>query len=535
MPTNRRELAPDYRKTRTLARTGAAFRMLMLSDFGPNRPTSLTNDAESAPDPSGHSATSSTELTFDVHNRFSSSDSRLRIRIPVADLSDLTPAGIVAHVPILRAAVDIRHLSLSYLEGRRERTTPFAFPAFESEHDLLAQIVNDISRQSALKESVAKLTTLIDAQINDVLHHPVFLKVESAWRGYRFLLEQTIRGTIQIDTVISQRDDLINSLRERLLNTSPETHAAPSLAVVDFDFTPEDEDVALLQHLAELAQKYQVPVIASAAQTFFGPATSLDVILHTPTRHEKQRPLSAWNMFRAQPSSQWLCLGFNQFALREPYTTENCSSFHFAESPVPEHSLSWGNPAWVVAALVARSVNQTHWPTQITGMQHGQLARLPLRAAPGQQIPDSRITLRSILTMQTAEIIRAAGLAPLLCQSNRDSAYLLQAPTVYRPLKSDVVGYAEPFSFPHQLFISHVTHSLQQNQRIRVAGQNQKVTKLRTLKFLDTLLADTGPNHAASVEVASDPNYDDRRVLQLDVHSGSDILGGATVRMNVPL
>src|SRR4051812_23950924 len=50
--------------------------------------------------------------------------------------------------------------------------------------------------ESSIQARIAQLDQLISAQLNHVLHHPSFQKLEASWRGVRYLLDQSETGTM---------------------------------------------------------------------------------------------------------------------------------------------------------------------------------------------------------------------------------------------------------------------------------------------------------------------------------------------------
>jgi predicted component of type VI protein secretion system len=166
-------------------------------------------------------------------------------------------------------------------------------------------------------------------------------------------------------------------------------------------------------------------------------------------------------------------------------------------------------------------------------MQHGQLAGLELHAHPTRAQGELQIPLESMLTMQNAEDIAACGLAPLVCQPNRDAAYALYMPTLRRagaPRKRDEDNLV---SLPYQLLAARVSALLSAQREQMVDAGSDEATAQRTQRVLDDLLADTGPGHTAQVTLTRDPDHRERRLLELELHTGRDVLNGATLHLTV--
>src|ERR1700728_443898 len=61
---------------------------------------------------------------------------------------------------------------------------------------------------------VAQIDHLISLQLNEVLHHAQFQKLESTWRGLKYLLDQSETGTqLKIRILNASKKDLLRDLQ----------------------------------------------------------------------------------------------------------------------------------------------------------------------------------------------------------------------------------------------------------------------------------------------------------------------------------
>ena len=49
-----------------------------------------------------------------------------------------------------------------------------------------------------LTRDIARLDALLTRQVNAILHHPAFQKLEASWRGLRYLVEQVPEGEYEL-------------------------------------------------------------------------------------------------------------------------------------------------------------------------------------------------------------------------------------------------------------------------------------------------------------------------------------------------
>src|SRR5438270_14040029 len=85
-------------------------------------------------------------------------------------------------------------------EGRLGRDAA----AKERGKDLVKNFVNEVLKgtvtiasdtEAMINARIAQIDALISAQLNEVLHHPDFQKLEGTWRGLSYLMKNSETGT----------------------------------------------------------------------------------------------------------------------------------------------------------------------------------------------------------------------------------------------------------------------------------------------------------------------------------------------------
>src|SRR5262249_21944820 len=179
-------------------------------------------------------------------------------------------------------------------------------------------------------------------RMRDVLHHPRFQAIESAWRGLDFAVRNADEDSCRIHIAQYSRDDLrhdlaaakdLRSTRAFQLFTAREWGGVFGL----YSFGSSAEDVETLGRIALLASHIHRPFVAEG---------SVDMGDH-------------WEELRAIPEAKHLALALPRLMLRLPYGAKASAveSFPFEEMPAakPEHAhYLWGNPALAVLAVAAR-------------------------------------------------------------------------------------------------------------------------------------------------------------------------------------
>src|SRR3954451_9227625 len=131
---------------------------------------------------------------------------------------------------------------------------------------------------------IAEIDAKLSRQIDEILHNPLFQKLESAWRGLKFVVDRTdFRENVKIELLNCSKEDLLADFED-----SPEVPKSglykivysaefgqfggkPVGAIVsNYDFGPGPQDIALLQKCAAVATMAHAPFLAAAGPQFFG-------------------------------------------------------------------------------------------------------------------------------------------------------------------------------------------------------------------------------------------------------------------------
>src|SRR5689334_20375996 len=131
---------------------------------------------------------------------------------------------------------------------------------------------------------IAEIDQKLSRQVDEIMHNPTFQKLESAWRGLKFVIDRTdFRENIKIEMLNCSKEDLLADFED-----SPEVPKSglykivysaefgqfggkPVGAIVsNYEFGPGPQDIALLQKCASVATMSHAPFFAAAGPSFFG-------------------------------------------------------------------------------------------------------------------------------------------------------------------------------------------------------------------------------------------------------------------------
>lgn len=265
--------------------------------------------------------------------------------------------------------------------------------------DAVAEVVNEALKgtlvfagdtERMLKLRIAQLDTLISAQLNEVMHAPEFQRLEAAWRGLQYLVEQTPSTTnLKIKVLNVSKKELHEDLRRNDFDQSNLWKKVYEeefgvfgghpfgMLVGDYEFGNGPQDLDLLERLATVAGNAHTPFISSAAPKMFGleSYTELGSPKSIASIFEGQE-YAKWRSFRESEHSRLVGLTAPRMLLRLPYTADDgmSESFNFSEEVASNHEqYLWGNSAYAFATRVTNSFSDYGWCTTIRGVESGGL------------------------------------------------------------------------------------------------------------------------------------------------------------------
>lgn len=260
------------------------------------------------------------------------------------------------------------------------------------------QIVNgnEIVDRTRVDQKIGELDAMVTTQVNEILHHPEFQRLEAAWRGLWHVVEQVdARDRVELAVLHVTQSELFDDLLRGpdasrlhdLVHDEPYVRGATApyaLLVGDFAFGPDDADMALLERVATLAARVHAPFLAAASPSMFeldawrelpawlyerfrAPMTVLPAVLDG-RRHVR------WRAFRERDEAAWVGLCLPRFLLRPPYDAELRGARFFAfmeDVRDPATCYLWGNVAFALAARAACSFVDYGWCANIIGPSAG--------------------------------------------------------------------------------------------------------------------------------------------------------------------
>ncbi|CAN5670278.1 hypothetical protein BH23GEM7_BH23GEM7_12060 [soil metagenome] len=296
-------------------------------------------------------------------------------------------------------------------------------------------------------ELLAQVDATISDQMRALLHHPDFQALESLWRGVYFLVRRLeTNSLLRLYLIDASQEEIAadlaaqhglesTGLYQLLVGSSTEAPGADpwALLVGDLAFGPAEEEIGLLERLAQLAGVAGAPWLLAAHPQLVG----LDSFATPPELSRWQAPENpAWEAFRRTPAARFIGLAAPRFLLRLPYgeDAEPCDAFDFEELPPPpvhEHYL-WGNPALACALLLGETFSEAGW--QMRPGMHREISGLPLHLVRNDGAATVQPCAETLLTERAAARLMDAGVMPLASMKEHDAVLLVRFQSVAAPL-----------------------------------------------------------------------------------------------------
>jgi type VI secretion system protein ImpC len=405
---------------------------------------------------------------------------------------------------------------------------------------LAAQALSDVnlvggdalSTLDAMRSAIdAKLTE----QINKVIHHPDYQKMESAWRGLHYMVSNTeTSADLKIQVLNVSKDELRGMMRRfkgASWDRSPlfkkiyesefgQLGGQPfGTLVCDYAFDHSGPDIDLLAGLARIGAAAHCPVIAAADPSVLGMESWRE--LSRPADLAKKFDTieyAAWRSLRQSEDSRYLVLTLPRFLGRRPYgaKTEPVEAFAFEEETGSgDHdSYLWLNASYALAVRVTAAHKEFGWCTRIRGVESGgTVENLPTATFPTDEggLAAKCPTEIAISDRREAELSKA-GFMALVHRKNTDQATFiggqtLQQPKVYQD-KNATANANLSARLPYIFASTRFAHYLKCMVRDRIGGTPTANQLTAELKSWAMQYVDPQPEVSTDVQKAKQPLKD---------------------------
>jgi type VI secretion system protein ImpC len=312
----------------------------------------------------------------------------------------------------------------------------------------------------SIQAIIAELDRKLSAQINQILHHEEFQKLEGAWRGLHYLVNNTETDTmLKIRVMNISKKDLHKTLKRfkgTAWDQSPifkklyeeeygQLGGEPyGCLVADYHFDHSAVDVETLSELAKTAAAAHAPVMTGAAPSLFQMGSWQELSNPRDVANIFTTPeYAAWRSLRESEESRYIGLALPRFLARRPYGTKSdpVEEFDFEEDAngPDESKYTWSNAAYAMATNITRSFKTYGWCSRIRGIESGGAVEgLPTHTFPTDDggVDMTCPTEIGITDRREAELAKA-GFMPLVHKKNTDLAAFIGAQSLHKPAQYD--------------------------------------------------------------------------------------------------
>jgi type VI secretion system protein ImpC len=394
-----------------------------------------------------------------------------------------------------------------------------------------ATIISDDAVQS-IQNIIAEIDKKMTDQVNLILHNEDFQKLEGAWRGLHYLVNNTETDEmLKIRVMNISKKELGKTLKKfkgtswdqspifkRLYEEEYGQFGGEPFGclVGDYHFDHSAPDVQLLGQIAQISAACHAPFIAGVSPSTlqmdsWGELSNprdLTKIFSTPD-------YAAWRSLRESEDSRYIGLAMPRFLARQPYgaATDPVDEFDFEEDTEGSDSskYAWANSAYAMAVNINRSFKMYGWCSRIRGIESGGAVEgLPVHTFPTD---DGGVDMKcpteiAISDRREAELA-ANGFMPLIHKKNSDFAAFIGAQSLQKPAEYDdpdaTANANLAARLPYLFATCRFAHYLKCIVRDKVGSFKEKDDMQRWLNDWILQYVDGDPEHSSETTKAEHP------------------------------
>ncbi len=364
---------------------------------------------------------------------------------------------------------------------------------------LEGQITVARDTEAMINARIAQIDHLLSIQLNEILHHPEYQKLEASWRGLKFLLAQSETGTmLKIKVLNVSKKELLKDLQRApefdqsaLFKKVYEEEygvfgGTPFGALVgDYYFDKSGQDMELLEKISNVAAAAHAPFMSSSAPDMFN--------LESFTELDQPRDLAKifdtteyakWKAFRQSEDSRYVALTAPRILMREPYgsATVPIEAFNYEErvDGTDHNAYLWGNSAYTLAANINKAFATYGWCATIRGVESGGLVEgLPVhnfRTEAGELVMKCPTEVQ--ITDRREKEMADLGFAALVHQKGTPNAAFFSVQSAQKPKVYDTpqatASARLSAQLPYIFATSRFAHYLKVMMRDKIGGYTSR-------------------------------------------------------------
>lgn len=265
--------------------------------------------------------------------------------------------------------------------------------------ELLKEFLNELDEQgdnapkdtfAFLSQRIQHLDDMMTGQLNEVVHHSDFQKLEGSWRGLNYLVMTTETSThlklrlfnITKQEILQDLERAIEFDQSALFKKIYEEEYGTfgghpySCLVGDYTFGRHPMDLELIQKISQVAAAAHTPFITAADPKLFDLDTFEDMgVPRDLSKIFESLELVKWASFRNMDDSRYVAMTLPRTLIRLPYgaNTLPTEGINFEEdvSGADSQKFCWTNAAYILASRITNAFAHYGWTAAIRGVEGG--------------------------------------------------------------------------------------------------------------------------------------------------------------------
>jgi type VI secretion system protein ImpC len=394
--------------------------------------------------------------------------------------------------------------------------------------------------ETMINQRIAQIDHLLSIQLNEILHHADFQKLEGSWRGLRHMVfNSNTSANLKIRVMNATKKEVLRDMQRApefdqsaLFKKIYEEEygvfgGAPFGALIgDYEFTKHPEDIELLEKISNTAAAAHAPFFTAAAPSL--------VNLDSWTQLDAPRDLSKifdsteyakWKGFRQSEDARYVGLCLPRTLGRLPYGRDHktVDEFNYEEAvDGSDHSkYVWSNAAYSMGQRLADSFVKYGMCVSIRGVEGGGLVEaLPqhnFQTGEGDIV--QKCPTETPITDRREKELADLGFIPLVhCKGTDYAAFFsvqsAQKPKLYDDDKANANARLST-QLPYIMAVSRFAHYLKAMMRDKIGSF---MSRTDAEKFLNRWITNyVTPDDNASPAMKAQCPLRDAKVEVVDV------------------
>src|ERR1700680_773535 len=342
---------------------------------------------------------------------------------------------------------------------------------------------------------IAQIDHLLSIQLNEIIHHAAFQKLEGSWRGLKHLMDNSETGVgLKIKVLNVSKKELLRDIEKApefdqsaLFKKGDEEASgcfggAPCGALIgDYEFGKHPEDMALLDGISHVAAQAHAPFVSAAAPDLMNLESFAQ--LDAPRDLAKifdSTEYAKWKSFRQGEDSRYVALCLPRTLSRIPYgkDTKPIDEFAYEEHvDGTDHSkYLWMNAAYSLGTRMTNSFSMYGMCVAMRGVEQGGL----VEGLPGHNFytDEGDLALKCPtevpITDRREKELADLGFVPLVHCKGTDYAAFFSVQTCQKPKVYDTdsanANARLSAQLPYIMAVSRFAHYLKAMMRDKIGS-----------------------------------------------------------------